>query len=262
MLTLDHYIIGIVFFYGICIGSFLNVCIFRIPASQSIVKPPSSCPKCRNKIKFYDNIPIFSYLILMGKCRYCQEKISIRYPLIELITGIIAILTYLSFGLTYTSLVYFIFMSTLLTVSMIDIDHQIIPDVISLPGIPVFFIAALFIPEITVVDSIIGIIAGGGSLYLVGLTYYLIKKTEGMGGGDIKLLAMIGGLIGWKGILFTVFAGSLAGSVIGFIIMATTRYMNMKLKIPFGPFLSLGAILYLFFGDLLINWYFHLLTGG
>lgn len=253
-------ILPIVFIYGLCVGSFLNVCIFRIPASHSVIKPRSTCPKCKTILKSYDNIPVISYLLLGGKCRNCKTGISFRYPLTELLTGILWVFTYLKFGLSAEFFIYALFISTLLTISFIDLDHQIIPDRISLPGIPVFFIAAVFLPSPSITDSIIrsliGVVAGGGSLLLVAWSYELITGNEGMGGGDIKLLAMIGGLIGVRGILFTIFAASAIGTVIGLTVMVITRN-NLKYAIPFGPFLSAGAVLYIFYGEKIIHWYLN-----
>ncbi|QTA81507.1 Type 4 prepilin-like proteins leader peptide-processing enzyme [Desulfonema limicola] len=248
----------VVFIFGLCIGSFLNVCIFRLPISKSIVYPPSSCPECGYMIKFYDNIPVLSYMFLLGRCRQCKTRISVRYPLIELLSGFFAVCTFLKFGLNLEGLVYYVFIAVLLVITFIDIDHRIIPNIISLPGIPIFFIAAFAVPSVTWQESVTGILTGGGSLYAVAWTYCLITGKEGMGGGDIKLLAMMGGLIGWKGVLFTIFVGSAVGTIAGLIVMLYTR-MNMKLAVPFGPFLSIGAITYIFFGTEIIFWYFNLL---
>ena len=167
----------IVFAFGSCIGSFLNVCIYRIPENRSIVFPGSFCPSCKNAIPFYLNIPILSYVFLMGKCKFCKIKISIRYPLIEALTGIFALLLFLKFGLIPSFFYWFVFISTLITISFIDFDHQIIPDIISLPGIIIFASSFYFLPEITIKDTILGILLGGGSLYAVAFLYYLIKKT-------------------------------------------------------------------------------------
>ena len=252
----QHILEVIIFLYGLCIGSFLNVCIFRIPAGKSIVRPGSTCLNCGHGVKFYDNIPVISYLILRGKCRNCGCAISIRYPLTELITGLFALFVFERFGLTAESLIYFTFISALIVITFIDIDHQIIPDVISLPGIPLGIFLAWFLETMTLKDSIIGILAGGGSLFAVAWGYKMATGKDGMGGGDIKLLAMIGALLGWQGVLFTIFAGSAIGTAAGIVTMISARSMNMKLAIPFGPFLSAGAILYIFFGTLVINWYF------
>jgi leader peptidase (prepilin peptidase)/N-methyltransferase len=245
------------FIVGACIGSFLNVCIYRIPASVSIVFPGSSCPRCRTMIPFYDNLPIVSYLLLMGKCRTCKAPIAIRYPLVELMGGLFAMACTMAFGLSLHALAAYAFIATLMVVSFIDLDHRIIPDVISLPGIPIFFVAALAVPTVTWQDSAIGILAGGGSLYAVAWGYQLMTGREGMGGGDIKLLAMIGAMIGWRGILFTLFAASAIGTLAGMLLMIRSG-KGMKLAIPFGPFLAMGAIIYLFFGEVLIAWYFNL----
>lgn len=245
------------FVYGLCAGSFLNVCIYRIPQSKSLIKPGSFCPQCKTPIRFYDNIPLVSYIILGGKCRKCKTHISIRYPLIEMANGLLWMFCYMKFNMSAPSFIYPLFLSTLLTITFIDIDHRIIPDKISLPGIPVFFICALFIPEIGYKNSLFGILLGGGSLLLVAEGYSLITKQEGMGGGDIKLLAMIGAMIGWKGVFFTIFAASATGTVIGIAVMLATKN-NMKLAVPFGPFLAFGAAAYVFFGEELINWYFSI----
>ena len=246
---------AIVFAFGSCIGSFLNVCIYRIPENRSIVFPGSFCPSCKNAIPFYLNIPILSYVFLMGKCKFCKIKISIRYPLIEALTGIFALLLFLKFGLTPSFFYWFVFISTLITISFIDFDHQIIPDIISLPGIIIFASSFYFLPVMTIKDTILGILLGGGSLYAVAFLYYVIKKQEGMGGGDIKLLAMVGAATGMKGVIFTIFTGSLLGTIFGVLIMLYTKIKDTKLKIPFGPFLSAGAILYIFYGEELIQWY-------
>ena len=252
---------AIAFVFGLCVGSFLNVCIFRIPAGKSIVFPGSTCPQCHTAIRFYDNIPVLSYILLGGKCRNCKASISVRYPLIELLTGFFAVCTFLKFGVTVSALIYFAFIAVLLAITFIDIDHRIIPDVISLPGIIVFFLAALFLPDMNWKQSLLGVAIGGGSLFLVAWGYHLLTKKEGMGGGDIKLLAMIGALVGWKGVFFTIFISSAVGTLIGLGVMLITR-QNMKLAVPFGPFLAIGAVTYIFFGPELIYWYFGLMQQG
>lgn len=258
-MTIPMVLTILIFFTGACIGSFLNVCIYRIPLHLSIVWPGSACPRCKTPLPFYLNIPILSYILIRGKCRFCHAPISIRYPLVEALTGFLALAVTAKFGITPATLFYFTFAATLVVISFIDIDFQIIPDIISLPGILVFASASVFIPRMDFMDTILGIVAGGGTLYLVALVYYLIRKEEGMGGGDIKLLAMIGGVVGWQGVAFTLFAGSLMGTAGGVIIMVLTRLGDVKLKIPFGPFLSAGSLVYIFFGEPIINWYFSLL---
>jgi leader peptidase (prepilin peptidase)/N-methyltransferase len=250
-------VFGLIFLFGLCIGSFLNVCIYRLPSSMSIVSPSRSiCPKCNSAISFYDNIPVFSYLWLKGRCRHCQASISLRYPMVELLTGIIALDIFFMFGLTPAGIIYFIFISSLLVITFIDIDHQIIPDVITLPGIPIGLAVSFVLPAITFKTSLLGMLAGGGSLWIVAWTYSLITRKEGMGGGDIKLLAMIGAFIGWKGVIFAIFAASVAGTFVGLTVMLV-KGKNLKFAIPFGPFLSIGAMSYLFFGEKILAWYFH-----
>ena len=246
------------FVLGLCIGSFLNVCIYRLPVSKSIVHPGSRCSNCDTPIAFYDNIPVLSYLWLRGRCRHCRTTIPMRYPMVEILGGLFALGTYLKFGLTVEALIYYIFIAGLLVVTFIDLDHRIIPDAITLPGIPIFFAAGFLLPDITYKDALLGILLGGGSLFLVAWVYHLITKKEGMGGGDIKLLAMMGAIVGWRGVFFTIFVASLVGTLAGLTVMLQS-HKGMKLAVPFGPFLSIGSIMYIFFGTELIYWYFNLL---
>jgi len=236
------------FVFGAAIGSFLNVCIFRLPAAQSIVKPRSRCPRCHHPIRFYDNIPLISYLILRGKCRDCGEKISWRYPLVEFITAVFSSLLFAKFQLTLHFPVFFIFTAVLIVITFVDIDHQIIPDVLTLPGIPLFFLAAVFIVKLPWLEALIGMVSGGGVLLVVALVYELVAGREGMGGGDIKLLAMIGGFLGWKSLIFIVLFSSLLGAVVGIAVMILKKE-DMKYAVPFGPFLSAAAVADIFFGD-------------
>ena len=255
---IPYFIEIFIFAMGLCIGSFLNVCIYRLPLSKSIVHPRSMCSNCGTPIASYDNIPILSYLWLRGRCRHCSAKFSLRYPMVELLGGLLALGTYLKFGLTVEALIYYAFCSILLVVTFIDLDHRIIPDFITLPGIPICFAAAFALPDVTYIEALLGILIGGGSLFAVAWMYNLITKKEGMGGGDIKLLAMIGAIVGWQGVLFTIFVASLVGTLAGMAVMLQSR-KGMKLAVPFGPFLSIGSITYIFFGTSLISWYFNLL---
>lgn len=257
---MDHhlFILSAAFIFGACIGSFLNVCIYRIPVSESIVSPGSRCPECGSPVKFYDNIPILSYFLLRGRCRQCKTKFSFRYVLVECITGMLAVSLLLRFGLSIEALAFFTFASVLLVATFIDIDHRIIPDILTLPGIPIFFIASFAVASVSWLDSLLGVIAGGGSLLVVAFIYNRISGKDGMGGGDVKLLAMIGTMVGLKGVLFTIFSSSLLGTLTGLILMIKTG-RNLKLAVPFGPFLSIGSILYIFFGESIIRWYLSLL---
>jgi len=242
------------FIFGLVIGSFLNVCIHRLPASQSIVHPRSRCPQCGHLIRVYDNIPVLSYLLLRGRCRDCGARISLRYPVVELLSGAFAAMALARFGLGWQALLMYALIAAFLVITFIDLDHRIIPDVITLPGIPIGLAASFGPGMISPLEALLGILAGGGSLFLVAWGYQLVTQREGMGGGDIKLLAMIGAFIGWKGVLFTIFIASLTGTLAGMALIFRRRG-DMKLAVPFGPFLAVGAIAYLFMGPELISWY-------
>jgi len=247
----------VVFILGMLVGSFLNVCICRLPKGESIVSPPSHCPSCSYKIRWYDNIPVLSYLFLRGKCRGCGVHISLQYPLVELLNGVLTLLLFLRFGPTPAFVVLFLFCSALVVITFIDIEHQVIPDEISLPGIVVGFVLSFFLKGHSWLNSLLGILLGGGSLLLVAYGYQRLTGKEGMGGGDIKLLAMMGAFLGWKAIPFIIFASSLSGSLIG-VSMMLFQKKDSKLAIPFGPYLALGAVLYIFYGRPLIQWYLGL----
>jgi leader peptidase (prepilin peptidase)/N-methyltransferase len=243
------------FIFGTIVGSFLNVCIHRLPQESSIIVPSSHCPHCKTPIRFYDNIPLISFVLLRGKCRACHAPISWRYPLVEFLMGTFSIILLLKYGISTLYMIYVSFFASLTLVSFIDLPHRIIPDVISLPGILVGLAISLLHPQLFFKDSLIGVLVGGGSLYLVASVYHVVTKREGMGGGDVKLLAMIGAFIGWKGVLFTILCSSLIGSIVGVTLMFITSKADSKYAVPFGPFLSLGAIIYVLVGEALINWY-------
>ena len=246
------HIVSIIF--GALIGSFLNVCIIRLPREESIITPGSHCPHCAKPVNFYDNIPVVSYLLLKGRCRYCKESISIQYPLVEGITALGSLALFVRFGPSLSYLFYFSFVAALIVITGIDLYHQIIPDVISLPGLGVGLLASLVIPQINFLDSLIGALLGGGSLFIVATLYQWLFKREGMGGGDVKLLAMIGAFLGWKAVILTILLSSLIGSITGILIMVL-RGKDFKYAIPFGPFLSFGAVIALFYQNEIIFWY-------
>jgi leader peptidase (prepilin peptidase)/N-methyltransferase len=255
-----------IFIFGAIVGSFLNVCIYRIPQGLSIVRPASRCQSCGIPIKFYDNIPIVSYLILLGKCRSCGVKLSVRYPLVELLNAVLYLAVFNRFGASspWILLAYFTFVSALIVIFFIDIDHQIIPDGITLPGILIAIIAgSTVLPDpFSVMDllgwrsSLIGCLAGGGSFYLIAVTGRLILKKDAMGGGDIKMMAMVGGVLGWKGVFLTTFMGSLLGSVVG-ISLIMLKGKEWGSRIPFGPYLAAGALVSLFYGQDIVMWYLY-----
>lgn len=250
----DNIIILIPFLFGAVVGSFLNVCIYRLPAGLSVVSPPSRCSSCGAGVAFYDNIPILSYIILRGRCRACGQHFSLQYPFVEALTGVFAALLFHVYGISPEFFVYFAFTAALIVITFIDLEHRIIPDVISLPGIPLGFTASFFLAAPGVVDSAIGILLGGGLLLGISVAYYLVTKREGMGGGDIKLLAMIGAFLGWKGVIVTILFSSFVGAVVGGALIVISGKKG-RYAIPYGPFLAAAAVLYLFIGDSIIGWY-------
>jgi len=250
------------FILGAVVGSFLNVVILRLPADgESIVFPPSRCPQCKAAIRWYDNIPLFSFLFLRGRCRNCGAGISFQYPLVELSMALLSLALYTRSGLSFEFFFYFLFLAALLAIIFIDMAHQIIPDRISLPGIVIGFAGSFINAEVTWQQSGLGILLGGGVLYAIAEGYYLLTKRDGMGGGDIKLLAMIGAFLGWQSLLFVVFASSLSGSVLGIAAMFK-QGKGGKTRIPFGPFLSLAAMAFLFFQEEIFRWWHTYSTTG
>jgi leader peptidase (prepilin peptidase) / N-methyltransferase len=244
----------IVFVFGLIVGSFCNVVIYRLPQGKSIVLPGSQCRLCGNSIHPWDNIPLLSYFLLKGRCRFCREPISPRYPAVEFISGVLYMWSYFKFGFSMSYAVYVLMTSTLLVVALIDFDHKIIPNVITLPGMLIGLGLSLGISPITPLTSLLGLLVGGVLFYLIA-----VVSKGGMGGGDIKLIAMIGAFLGWQGALFTIFSGALLGSLMGVTLMVLGKN-GRKDKVPFGPFLSCGAILFMLSGDDLIQWYLNLLS--
>jgi leader peptidase (prepilin peptidase)/N-methyltransferase len=252
-----------VFVLGAIVGSFLNVCIIRLPKDESIISPSSHCSSCKTSIPFYDNIPLLSYINLQGRCRHCNAKISPLYFVVELLMAVLSVALLRRFGLGPAFFVSFVFVAALIVISFIDLDVRIVPDVISLPGIGLGFIFAILnwlwfneaqsaLPS--PISSLLGIVIGGGFLLLVAWAYESLTGVEGMGGGDVKLLAMIGAFLGWPAIPITLFLGSLAGSVVGLSFMAF-RGFDRKYALPFAPFLCVGALFHIFFGQKLIQFY-------
>ncbi len=255
--TTAHSILTFVF--GAIVGSFLNVCIYRIPRKKSIVVPGSHCPACGRAIPFYDNIPLLSYLLLLGRCRSCKVFISPRYLIVELLTAVLFAVLFSMFGPTMETAVNMVFVSLLIVISFIDLDLQIIPDALSLGGLLVGLGLSFARPLFSYKDALLGILLGGGILFLVAWGYQMVAKREGMGGGDIKLLAMIGAFCGIKGVVFTVILGSLVGTIIGLALM-WLKGQGTKYALPFGPFLSLGAMGYILIGERIIYGYINLLS--
>ena len=247
------------FLFGLSLGSFLNACIYRMPRDISVLNPPSHCPYCKNRIRWYDNIPLLSYALLRGRCRDCGAHIPIRYPIVELIEGIFSLSLFLRFGISIYYPLYLYFVSTLIIITFIDLDFQIIPDILSISGIILGLLSSLFFfKHLSWHSSLLGILFGGGGLLLVATAYELLTKTQGMGGGDIKLFAMIGAWMGWRPLPFIILLASILGLIVAIIYLLAEK-RGFRTRIPFGPFLSIGAILYLFFERQLIFFYLNLI---
>ena len=269
-----------IFALGAIIGSFLNVVIHRVPNEESIVFPNSACPKCGNSIKFYDNIPVLSWLILGGKCRNCKEKISFRYPAVELLTAFLFILTFSQIGLTAFLPVALIFVTTIIALVFIDAEHMILPDVINFPLLAFallvrllfpLFISAEFFSDlnyapltfltsypvwlVSILGAILGGLVGGGFLWLVGFIWEKLRGVEAMGLGDVKMMFAVGALLGWRLTLLSIFLGAFSGAIIGMFVIFRQKEKDFQAQIPFGIFLGIGSILALLFGESMIRWY-------
>jgi len=239
--------------FGAVIGSFLNVCIYRLPIGKSIVWPASGCPSCGRELVWYENVPIVSWLFLRGRCRTCGEGISIRYPIIELLTAVMCAAAFWYYGPTLLFVSRFVFGCALIVLFAIDLEHHLLPNVITLPGIVVGFAFSL-VTGPGYLSSLIGILVGGGLLFLVAEVYYRVRHEEGLGMGDVKMLAMVGAFLGWPATLMTLMMGSVAGSVVGVAVIALRRG-DMKYALPFGTFLAMGAALAATVGPDLLDWY-------
>lgn len=244
----------LIFILGLIVGSFSNVCIYRIPRNESIIYPASHCPKCRSNISPKDNIPLLSYILLKGRCRNCKSKISIQYPIVELLTGLIYLIIYLVYGLSIQSLIYIILSSALIIIAFIDLNEQIVPDIISLPGIVIGFILSFLVPYISFINSALGVLVGGGIILVIGLVGSAFFKKEAMGGGDVKLAAMIGAFLGWRYIIISLFLGFFLGALAG-IFLILSKIKSREDVIPFGPFIVLGSFITLLWGEKIISWY-------
>lgn len=260
--------------FGLIIGSFLNVVIYRLPRGESLAFPGSHCPACDKPVKSYDNIPVLSYLVLGGRCRSCKVKISPIYPTVELLVAALYLLLYFKDGLTLVLLADAVFVSLIVPLVFIDLEHKLLPDKINKPGLLVMTVLRVLAPDawinestrqmfgviespewtVAIIGSAVGAAVGGGSLWLVRRAYYLVRKEEGMGLGDVKMMLMVGAFIGWKLAFLTIFMSSLIGSVVG-LLLVRVRRGSMKMEIPFGVFLGPAAIISLFIGQKLMKWY-------
>ena len=244
----------IAFILGSIVGSFLNVCIYRLPRGESIVTPRSHCPGCGKLIRAWDNIPILSFLILRGRCRDCGQPIAWRYPLVEGLTGLLFALTVVQYGPTALAASLLLFVAALVVIAFVDLDHQLLPNVITLPGIPLGLLAGLAVGGPPILDRILGALTGAGFLYLVLLYGGALYGQDAMGEGDLNLMALVGAFLGWKAVVVTLLVGCLSGSLVGLALIALRR-LGRREHMPFGPFLALGALVSLFWGDALVAWY-------
>jgi len=263
-----------IFVFGLLIGSFLNVVIYRLPREESVVFPNSHCPNCEMAIKFYDNIPVLSYAILGGRCRGCRVRISPVYPAVELLVAILYLMVYLKDGRSIALAGDIIFVSIIVPLVFIDLEHQLLLDNLTYPGLVLMVIMRMLAPDLVIaslpaskfglhssppwvlalVGSALGAAAGGGSLWLVRKIYFLVRKDEGMGLGDVKMMLMVGAYLGWQLTVLTIFLASLLGSLIG-IGLKMARGGTLKMKLPFGVFLGPAAVIALFVGEKIISWY-------
>ena len=240
--------------FGAIVGSFLNVCIYRLPLGKSIVWPASACTNCARQLSWFENIPIFSYLVLWGRCRTCKHPISGQYPVIEALTAVMFAAAWVSYGPSPLLVARLIFGCALIVLFVVDFEHYILPNAITLPGIVIGFLFSLVTQEPGWLSSLIGIVAGGGFLWLMIEVWYRIRHVEGMGFGDVKMMAMIGAFLGWQLTFVTLVMASVAGSVLGLVLIASGRG-EMSTKLPFGTFLALGAALTAAVGQRLLDWY-------
>ena len=241
---------------GLLVGSFLNVCIYRLPRRESIAWPASHCTQCKRPLAWYENVPVVAWLLLRGRCRTCGAAISAAYPLVELVTGLVFAGGVLLYGLTPLLAVRLLFACSMIVLFMIDLRHRILPNVITLPGIVAGLACSAFLPP-GWRAAVIGAIAGGGALFLIAEVYYRIRGVEGLGMGDVKMLAMIGAFLGWQLTLVTLMLASFSGSIIGVSLIASGR-RDMQAALPFGTFLAVGAIVAAVYGDVLLTWYISL----
>jgi leader peptidase (prepilin peptidase) / N-methyltransferase len=238
---------------GLMLGSFMNVCIYRLPRGLSPVRPRSGCPKCGHMIAWYENVPVVSYLVLRGRCRKCRAPISPMYPIVEFITGAVFLAGYLYYGPSALLIVRLAFAWAMIALFVIDYQHQILPNVITVPGIVIGILANVLAGP-GWVPSIIGAAVGAGSLYAIAEIYYRVRHEEGLGMGDVKMLGMIGAFLGWKLVLLTLVISSFLGSIIGVFVLVS-RKESLKYAMPFGTFLAVGALVASVVGDAILDWY-------
>ena len=247
----------IIILFGLAWGSFLNVVIFRLPLGMSLMHPPSFCPACKRKIKFYDNIPVFSYLILRGKCRTCRAKIPFSTILVEILTPLSFLLIYQKHSLSFFFFASCLFASAMIVLGFIDFYHQILPDEITLPGIVLALVYAPFRSDLNLTQALIGAVVGAGFLLFIYGAYYLFRKKEGLGMGDVTMMLLIGAYLGWQLTFFTLVLASFAGAVVG-VLFIFFQKKDLQYSLPFGTFLAPAAYLSLLWGESIIQAYLNL----
>lgn len=252
---MTYFELSLVFVCGLVIGSFLNVLIYRLPRGKQFVKGRSVCPHCGNTIKWYHNIPLVSYIVLLGRCAYCRKAISIRYPLVELLNGLGYSYFFFGHGWSIELAVLAFLTSALIVIFFIDLEHQIIPDLVTLPGMVIGLAVSLIPGGITPVQSLIGLLVGGGALYLIAVLGDWLFKKESMGGGDVKMAAMLGAFLGWEKVLLVFMASAVIGLVVSVALMAFSAKLRRTRVVPFGPFIALAAVLAIIWGDKLVALY-------
>ena len=251
--------VTVVLFLGLSFGSFANVCIHRLPRNESVMSPRSRCTTCNTPIAVRDNIPLFSYLLLKGKCRQCAAAIPIRYPVVEAVTALLVLSGFIKFGVSWKFAIFCVVGPALVIITAIDIKHKRIPDIIILPGIVFGLAAGSYLVGLK--DSSIGLLVGGGTFLLTSEVYYRVRGRVGMGGGDIKFIAAVGALLGWQQVVLVIFLSALAGSLVGLVGLATKK-INVMSQIPFGPFLAGGTLVAYFSGERIVYLYVMTVTGG
>ncbi len=251
--------VTVVLFLGLSFGSFANVCIHRLPRNESVMSPRSRCTTCNTPIAVRDNIPLFSYLLLKGRCRQCAAAIPVRYPVVEAVTALLVLSGFIKFGVSWKFAIFCVVGPALVIITAIDIKHKRIPDIIILPGIVFGLAAGSYLVGLK--DSSTGLLVGGGTFLLTSEVYYRIRGRVGMGGGDIKFIAAVGALLGWQQVLLVIFLSALAGSLVGLVGLATKK-INVMSQIPFGPFLAGGTLVAYFSGERIVYLYVMTVTGG
>jgi leader peptidase (prepilin peptidase) / N-methyltransferase len=243
----------LMFGLGLIVGSFLNVCIYRLPRRESLNWPASHCTSCDRPLSWYENIPVASWVALTGRCRTCRDRIAITYPIVEMVTGVVWLAAFLLYGATPLFAVRVAFACAMIVLFVIDLQHRILPNVVTVPGIAVGFAASLWLPP-GWLSSLLGLVMGGGVLFLIGEVYYRTRGVEGMGMGDVKMLAMIGAFLGWPLMILTLIIASFTGALFGGVMIASGRG-GMQAALPFGTFLAVGALVAAVAGDPILAWY-------